>query len=119
MLSGSLSRSAFASNVISGTDCAEREMPKASAIDVEPAAAQRMIPGLKRFDLITASLLLSVGRFRRLLTQQDLLHAPGGDFRYEQLVGVAAVDFVDGAELLRRFACLSELADDRAVEFHL
>ncbi len=51
--------------------------------------------------------------------KNDFLHAPAGDLRDEQLVGVAAVDFVHRAELLQRFARLAELADDRAVELHL
>ena len=52
-------------------------------------------------------------------TQHDLLDPPGGDFRHEQLVRVAAVDLVHRAELAELLAGLAELADDRAVELHL
>src|SRR5215831_1672240 len=118
-LSGSLSRSMFASNAISGTDCAEREMLSASARAAHAAAAQRAADFPKLVVLITGSLLLSIGRFRRLWTKQNLLHSPGRDFRDEQLVRVAAIDLMNGAEFLQRFARLPELADDRAVELHL
>src|SRR5262245_4452011 len=89
-LSGSLSRSMFASNAISGIDCAEREMPNASASAAHAPAAQRAPDFTKLVVLVTGSLLLSVGWFRRLRTEQDFLHAPGRDFRDEQLVRVAA-----------------------------
>ena len=51
--------------------------------------------------------------------EDDLLRAPGRDLGHEELVRIAAVDLVDGAELSESLAGLAELADDRAVELHL
>src|SRR5688500_17327737 len=59
------------------------------------------------------------GRLHLRWTQDDLLRAPGGDFRHEQLIRIAAIDFVHGAELPEALTGLAELADDLAVELHL
>src|SRR5579864_9136071 len=51
--------------------------------------------------------------------QNNLLHAPGCNFRGIKLILAAAIQLVDGAELARLLAGFSELAHDRAIQFHL
>src|SRR2546427_7089597 len=62
--------------------------------------------------MIISSLLLAGRALGRQRTEQDLLDAPVCDLRDEELIRIAAVDLVDGAEFLQRFARFAELADD-------
>src|SRR5262245_6137127 len=117
MLSGSLSRSAFESNGMSGAaDCATSDAPNASAPAATMTRAARR--GRREWLLVIASLLFAA-RSHRLRAKDDLLCAPARDLRHVQLVGVATVDAVHGAELFQRLPPLAELADDAAVELHL
>src|SRR6185436_11947886 len=59
------------------------------------------------------------GRLARDRLEHDLLGAPGGDLDDHELVGIAAVHRVHGAELTQLLPGLAELTDDGAVEFHL
>ena len=70
---------------------------------------------------IACLLVTAAGGGRRAASrlEHDLLRAPRGDLRDEQLIGIAAVDLVNRAELAEPLAGLAELADDRAVELHL
>src|SRR5438132_666265 len=52
-------------------------------------------------------------------SENDFLNAPRRDLGDDELVGVAAVDLVDGAELLQLLAGLAELPEDGSVELHL
>src|SRR6476660_4077898 len=107
-LDGSVSRSAFASELSSRTDWADGAAVTVSA--VEATINRRM-----RF--MRASLC---GRRRRLLpAQQDLLHAPRRDLGDVDLVGIAAIHLVDAAELLEAVTRLAKPAEDLAIELHL
>src|SRR4051812_2029958 len=66
-----------------------------------------------------APLLLAGGGRRRLRIEKNLLRAPSRDLGHEQLIGIAAVDLVNRAELAETLASFAELAEDLAVELHL
>ena len=51
--------------------------------------------------------------------QSELLHSPVTDLSHIQLVLVATVDGIDGAEYLRQFSCPAELAHNLARQFQL
>src|SRR5579864_4120374 len=51
--------------------------------------------------------------------QGEFLDSPVADLPHVQLVFAAAIDSVDGSELLRQFAGSAELADDVSVQLHL
>src|SRR4026209_423229 len=53
------------------------------------------------------------------LFQSELLHSPVHHLGDVQSVGIAAVDFIDHAELFELLASLAETADYRAVQLHL
>src|SRR6187399_1493847 len=72
----------------------------------------------RRVRLMAASPDLA-GRALWQRLEEDLLGAPRRDLDHDELVGVAAVDRVDGTELTERLAGFAELADHGAVELHL
>ena len=51
--------------------------------------------------------------------QRQLLNSHVADFTDKQAVFAAAVDGVDGAELLRQLPCFTKFADDGSIQFHL
>src|SRR5215469_1351082 len=51
--------------------------------------------------------------------QNQLLRPPQLNFGNEQLVGIAAIDFVQSAKLAQLLAGLAELADHGSVQLHL
>ena len=113
MLSGNFSRSAFESNgnlrnrKLGGEHGGRRQRT--------PRRQQKR----QVIVFMVAPLISRPTTSRLLRIQEDLLRAPRRNFRDEELVRIAAVDLVDGAEFSQSLAGLAELADDRAVELHL
>ena len=104
----------FESNwIVGAVPCPDRTPPvTASAAAIEKISVRFMWPPY----------LAAAEDERRLhlrWTQNDLLRAPCRDLRHEQLIRIAAVDLVNGAELAKTLARLAELSDDLAVQLHL
>src|SRR4051812_45210942 len=114
MFSGVTRGVGFESNSSVGGGCCAESAPPANASAASEIANLRVMVGLR---------LSRCRRARRRLhffwTQDDLLRAPRGDFRHEQLIRITAVNLMNRAELAKGLARFAELPDDLAVELHL
>src|SRR2546428_3959045 len=110
MSSGSASGFATESKGISGTFCAAAGKAATNIVAIRN--------GIRRF----IKILLSCARCLRgagRLSQDEFLHAPGFDFPDADLVRITAIHHVDNLESAEFLARMTELTDDRAVQFHL
>src|ERR1700722_3078176 len=102
MLSGSFSGSE-ASKRISGTDDWAAAGTPASKIAASTVCKKRLM----------GSFLLP-----RLRLQHELLHAPGLDFRHDDLAGIAAIHHMNHLEASQFLAGVAESAEDGSVQLH-
>src|SRR2546428_618967 len=116
MSSGSFRKFGAESYGMSGTACWAATKPPAMHV---PATIARTFNA--RFMDASVELIVVLPRRRRRAppVERELLHAPRGDFRHEQIAVALAVHRVHGPELAQLLAGPAELAEDRAVELHL
>src|SRR5262249_31794289 len=94
--------------------------PIASAsVRMAPAVNHRSLARIRHANRTSARKSASQTIVKPGLANRELLHPEIADFADVKRVLGAAIDGVDGAELLRQFAGLAEPADHRSVELHL